>query len=96
MNERKENWSAAIQNLGALAAIVILAMSDKISGEWAAGMILSVTGVIALPAVLKGGKSTGSTSDGPQGGNIGSLGIIALAGPSIRIVLAALTGVGKL
>lgn len=95
MNERKENWSAAIQNLGALAAIVILAMADKISGEWAAGMILSVTGVIALPAVLKGGKS-GPASDGPQGGNIGTIGIIALAGPGLRIVLTALTGVGKL
>ena len=72
-------WAAAVQNLAALAAIVALSLTDKISGEVASGMILAVTGVIALPALRK------------NGGDIGTVGVLALASPLGR-ALAAVFG----
>lgn len=69
-------WAPAAQNICALAAIVSLALADKINGEVASGMILAVTGVIALPALRKGGA----------GHHAGTLGCLTFAAPAWRAV----------
>ena len=70
---------AALQNISALAATVALALSDKITGEAALVAVLAVTGVIALPALRKGGGTTGT------------LGVFALAAPAWRLAVILLS-----
>lgn len=76
--KKTESWSAAIQNLGALAAVVSLTLADKISGEVASGMILAITGVIALPALRRSGSA--------GAGAIGTIGVVALCWPAIKFL----------
>ena len=71
---QRSPWPAALQNLGAIFAVTLLAETNILSGNVAAGMILGILGVIAIPA-LKSSRHTGS------------VGVFALMGSKVLLPL---------
>lgn len=68
-------WPAAIQNVAAIGALVWLAHERLITGQWAAGIILAVLGVVTFPQLVKRATTP-------------NIGIVTLmCGPLIRMVM---------
>ena len=57
---RSVQWSSAVQNISAIAAITHLADARLLSGTWAGVLIGAIVGIIALPALK--GKLPGAVS----------------------------------